>query len=164
MWILKHIHVADQPIIQDQLNTIKQLNEEHDGRLELVVVDSIKMIKEANTEAGQYDLCYAYHDTCHRLKNGGPHVLFIAHLNKAGEIKGSTSIQHYVDVVMLAVKGWIKGQFKIGCDDKNRYGETGKHCNYRHEGAMVLQQKEDGDEEIESLVELYHKASQRRAS
>lgn len=101
----------------------------------LTIIDSLHMIEEARSDAGKERVVAAYKSIMHDLDG---HVIFICQLNKSGQIKGSTMLEHLVDVVLLADVWQVKGQFAIKCDEKNRFGSTGRLVTFRHTDTGIL--------------------------
>ena len=144
-WFINYIEQAGLPkevlnyvCVSDETDLDKQVQIMKDFQPDFVIIDSLKIIPQAKTESGQYELCMLYATRAAEMGiEKAPHMLFIAHMNKSGEIKGSTAIQHFVDVIFYITKHWVPGEFKVACPDKNRYGETGISKRFRHRGAMV---------------------------
>jgi len=101
----------------------------------LVIVDSLHMIEEARTDAGKERVIASYKAV---LNDIGAHVVFIAQLNKAGQIKGTTALEHLVDVVLLAARWQTNGQFVIKCEDKNRFGPAGRQVTFKHTNEGIV--------------------------
>lgn len=101
----------------------------------LTIIDSLHMIEEARTDSGKERVVAAYKAIMHDLDG---HVIFICQLNKSGQIKGTTALEHLVDVVLLADVWQVKGQFAIKCDEKNRFGPTGRLVTFRHTNEGIL--------------------------
>ena len=131
------------PIIKDNCNfgfsLARRINEQiglvkHE-KPTLVIVDSLHMIEEARTDGGKERVVGYYKSVMHEL---GAHVVFIAQLNKAGQIKGTTALEHLVDVVLLADQWQTRGQFVVKCDEKNRFGPAGRQVTFKHMDTGVV--------------------------
>lgn len=95
---------------------------------DLVIVDSIQMLEEANSKAGLERCISAYKCAAY---DHGFHVLFIGQLNKKGQASGSEIFRHLVDATFMAVKDKASGGFKV-FSTKNRWGVSGLECLFRH--------------------------------
>jgi predicted ATP-dependent serine protease len=103
----------------------------------LVVVDSITMIDEF--EDGRNDkkvrhLVERYREVANAT---GAHILFLSHVTKSGDAKGSTVLPHLVDSVFYAhrEKGYDGFVLETG---KHRYGQSKRKCYWRYENQMPV--------------------------
>jgi len=116
--------VSDQVHLDDQISTIKAL------RPDLVVVDSLNMIREARTASGMRTILTEYKRVA-RLTQC--HVIFIGHLNKNGGVKGNNDLEYLVDIVVhIRKRAEGSNEFALSIPDKNRYGCTGREVWMMH--------------------------------
>jgi archaellum biogenesis ATPase FlaH len=97
---------------------------------DVVIADSVQMILAAGG-------ILAVLTRLKMLKNdpaaGLPHVILISQLNKKGELKGNTLIEHLVDCCakVTRIEG-RQGQFRVAIERKNRGGITPRYASFRH--------------------------------
>jgi len=104
---------------------------------EVVIVDSLQMILAIGG-------ILAVISRFKLLKNdpdaGCPHFILISQLNKKGELKGSTILEHLVDCSIKAIKiEGRQGQFLLECPRKNRGGPTPVSATFRHTEAGTVE-------------------------
>lgn len=125
----KHFWVSDQVHLADQLNSIKAM------RPDLVIVDSINMIREARSASGLREILDSYRRVA-RLVNC--HVILVGHLNKSGKVKGNNDLEYLVDiVVVIQKKDEGSAEFTLKIPNKNRYGVTGRCVEMMHTETSV---------------------------
>lgn len=118
-------------------------------RPQLVILDSIQEVAEARTSAGMAHCLTAYKAITSDL---GISMLILSHMNGKGEVKGSTFLQHKVDIILKGEKGDTEGSFKVYCDG-TRYGTSGEEAYFFHTATDVvasssdLMEKRDDDNE-----------------
>lgn len=102
---------------------------------DLVVIDSLNMILEAKSHKGMIRVLAAMRSVA---RETNCHIIMIAHLNKAGEIKGSRDLPYLVDVTLYAnpIEG-RRGFFEVACPNKNRYGPTPVASLFQHMNGTV---------------------------
>lgn len=104
---------------------------------DLVVVDSVNMLKEWRNGSGAGDIVDGYEgQTGFRsaAEQTGAHVVFLCHMTSTGTTKGGTALPHMVDVEMFLRKlsTSIKTKFFVMATDKNRYNEGGLEIVWAH--------------------------------
>lgn len=105
-------------------------------KAEVIIVDSLQMIKAAGG-------IMAILTRLKMLKSdpaaGMPHIILISQLNKKGELKGKTDLEHMVDFSATVTKlEGREGQFRLECPRKNRGGPTPRYGTFKHyEGTVV---------------------------
>lgn len=119
-------------------------------RPQLVVLDSIQEVAEARTSAGMGHCLMSYKAITSDL---GISMLILSHMNGKGEVKGSTYLQHKVDIILKGKKGDVDGSFVVYCDG-TRYGVSGEEAHFFHTAKGVvsckadLQAEQEEDEQI----------------
>jgi len=117
-------YISEERDLNAQVQIIDHVNPD------LVIVDSVNRIKQYNSSQRSIDLI---EQTYRReIERSDSHVIFIGHLNAQGGVKGGTYLPHMVDIV-FAVRKWMANFIEVACDDKNRYGQTGKSTKWAHE-------------------------------
>jgi predicted ATP-dependent serine protease len=99
-------------------------------RPRLVIVDSLQDTKQAKFPSGLQMILGDYKSLASSM---GTSFWIISHVNSKGTLKGGTYAGHKVDIEMIARRNkYDKSEFLIACDEKNRYGATGKRAVFRH--------------------------------
>jgi hypothetical protein len=121
----QHFWVSDQVHLSDQIAAVKA------HRPDLVIVDSLQMIREAKSVSGLRTIIQEYKMVA-RLTNA--HIVFIGHLNKGGTVKGNNDLEYLVDIVVtLRKKEEGSSQFLVQIPNKNRYGISGRCIGMMHD-------------------------------
>ncbi len=118
----------------DDLRQHEQLITEHRPRL--VIIDSIQDTRQARFSSGISIILSRYKALGSFL---GTSFWLISHVNQKGTLKGGTYIGHKVDIEMIARRNkYDPAEFIIACDEKNRYGSTGKRAVFRHRDEGIV--------------------------
>lgn len=138
------IHLSDSFRLTEHMAAITEL------KPKLVIIDSIQEVAEAKTSAGMAHCLSSY--KCIASERGIS-MLILSHLNGKGEVKGSTYLQHKVDIILKGEKGDTEGSFKVYCDG-TRYGISGEDVYFFHTATDVvatssdlMERRDDGDDE-----------------
>lgn len=112
-------------------------------RPKLVIVDSIQDTRQARFSAGIRHILMTYKAIAESM---GISFWLISHVNTKGKLKGGTYTGHKVDIEMLAIRSKEDpSEFLISCDEKNRYGSTGRRALFRHEKEGIVYLPTVGD-------------------
>jgi len=138
LWSNKHkIHLSSS----DNLTQHESLINERRPRL--VIVDSIQDTRQARFSSGITTILSTYKAMATSL---GTAFWLISHVNSKGTLKGGTYAGHKVDIEMIARRNKTDpAEFIIACDEKNRYGATGKRSVFRHTDRGILSIPHVGD-------------------
>jgi predicted ATP-dependent serine protease len=137
-WTNKHNILLSS---SDNLTQHESLINEHRPRL--VIVDSIQDTRQARFSSGITTILTTYKAMATSL---GTSFWLISHVNGKGKIKGGTYPGHKVDIEMIAHRNkFDPAEFIIACDEKNRYGATGKRAVFRHMAEGIISVAEVGD-------------------
>jgi len=135
LWSSKHkIKLSSS----DNLNQQAALVYTHKPRL--VIIDSIQDTRQAKFSQGIRNMMITYKAIASEL-----HCSFwlISHVNTEGKLKGGTYVGHKVDIELVASRLMNPSEFCVNCDEKNRYGATGKKAIFAHtaEGIVAVEQQ-----------------------
>jgi len=138
LWTKNHkILISDS----DDLNQHEQLV--HDHRPRLVIIDSVQDTRQARFSSGIPMILSRYKAWATSL---GTAFWLISHVNQKGTLKGGSYIGHKVDIEMIARRNkFDPAEFIIACDEKNRYGATGKRAVFRHISDGIISVPHVGD-------------------
>lgn len=138
LWTKNHkILISDS----DDLNQHEQLIYEHRPRL--VIIDSVQDTRQARFSSGIPLILSRYKATATSL---GTAFWLISHVNQKGTLKGGSYIGHKVDIEMIARRNkFDPSEFIIACDEKNRYGPSGKRAVFRHMNDGIVSVPNLGD-------------------
>jgi DNA repair protein RadA/Sms len=99
-------------------------------RPRLVIVDSLQDTLQAKFPSGIQTILSDYKAIAESM---GTSFWIISHVNSKGTLKGGTYAGHKVDIEIIARRNKTDPkEFVIGCDEKNRYGATGKRAVFIH--------------------------------
>jgi len=110
---------------------------------DLVVIDSLNMVANIRSPDDIKNAMTIWKDATQATQS---HLILIAHMNKKGEIKGSTDIPHLADITCLLTKldppkNYLmmkdKGFFVLSVN-KNRYGAGGSRVCFQHTEERVV--------------------------
>ncbi len=108
-----------------------------------MIVDSIQDTRQARFSSGITTILSTYKAMATSL---GTAFWLISHVNSKGTLKGGTYAGHKVDIEMIARRNKTDpAEFIIACDEKNRYGATGKRAVFRHTDKGILSIPNVGD-------------------
>lgn len=143
--------VSNYSSLLEQIQVIKSV------KPDLVIVDSMNMIDGFDKIGNVKEILNLYRET---VREVGCHVIFIGHLNKMGETKGSNDSEYLADIIAKLEKhkrnktgGEIKGCFYVRID-KNRYGRTGGWVAFIHKdiGIEYVTSSVDNNNPVEKQV------------
>jgi len=107
-------------------------------RPDIVVVDSVNMIKEFKTGTATIieNIIDEFKDICKEVRS---HIILLGQLNQNGSVKGSSALPHLVDIAMDIKKDSLDGHFSIRTGIKHRYGRIGNAytTGWRHTDSSV---------------------------
>lgn len=98
-------------------------------RPKLVIIDSIQDTRQAKFSAGIRNMMITYKAIASELNCA---FWLISHVNTQGKLKGGTYVGHKVDIELVASRLENPSQFVVNCNEKNRYGSTGKMAFFCH--------------------------------
>lgn len=125
----------------DDLRQHEQLITDHRPRL--VIIDSVQDTRQARFSSGIPMILGRYKSLATSI---GTSFWLISHVNQKGTLKGGTYIGHKVDIEMIARRNkFDPAEFVIACDEKNRYGATGKRAVFRHMAEGIVSIPNVGD-------------------
>lgn len=119
---------------------------------DLVIIDSLNMV--ANIRSPE-DIKHAMQKWKDATQKAQCHTILIAHMNKAGEIKGTTDIPHLADMTCFIRKLDVpkdmkkyrevieKSGYFIVETGKNRYGPSGSKICFQHQENGVIYKASD---------------------
>lgn len=138
LWTKNHkILISDS----DDLSQHEQLISDHRPRL--VIIDSIQDTRQARFSSGIQTILTRYKSLA---SSTGTAFWLISHVNQKGTLKGGSYIGHKVDIEMIARRNKSDpAEFVIACDEKNRYGATGKRAVFRHRAEGIVSVADVGD-------------------
>jgi len=126
---------SEDMFVYGDLSLGAQIDRMYEVMPKLVIVDSYQMIAETSNQRGAQRVIDRMAEVGAEI---GCAVIFISHLNAAGEIKGGTNIPHMVDIVMTAKKMVNPQEFMISCPKKNRFGPTGRSAMFAHGESKII--------------------------
>lgn len=125
------LYVADKRSISDIVNLMYAV------KPRWMFMDSKDKILEATNQAGWLRCQSALRKASQDL---GCTTFLISHLNSDGTVKGGTTPQHDVDVVLIARRmKECSSMFVVSCPEKNRSGQTGedRKSSFMHIGRRI---------------------------
>lgn len=140
-WIEKTVHDESNFLISTQGNLISQIESINKYRPDIVIVDSVNMIKGFKNPTELRHIMDVYRKT---TNDCGCHVLFISHLNKAGELKGNNDLGYLGDIICTLEPLSSKlsknelnnitdfDKYFILTIGKNRHGSSGGIVEFKH--------------------------------
>ncbi len=166
----KNFWVSNATKLEDQLKLIEKYSPQ------LVIVDSINSMDEYRDGMGAKLIIEGEGEkrgyrSILNSSNWNCHVVFLAQMNKNGQVKGRTELPHYVDIEFLAHNdnNHYDDIRKLACMErsgyfivevgKNRYGESGTWTMWEHtnEGVSLLSSWNErvavSSEEMDEIIE-----------
>jgi len=136
-WAPKDMHEDNFYVVSDCDNVDEQIKIIDNNYPDLVVIDSLNMMVGINNIDDLKTSISKWRDVAQEVDC---HIILISHMNKKGEVKGSTDISHLVDIVctlkkLVPPKDLSKydmtGYFYLQIG-KNRYGPSGGVACFKH--------------------------------
>lgn len=130
-------------LISSSNNLRQQIALVNKHRPRLVIVDSLQDTLQAKFSSGIQTILGDYKSLASSM---GTSFWIISHVNSKGTLKGGTYAGHKVDIEMIARRNkFDPSEFLISCDEKNRYGSTGKRAVFRHMTEGIVSVPNVGD-------------------
>lgn len=104
----------------------------------LYVQDSLQTIIETESTRGLKEVLATFKQIATEESAGKCHIICISHLNKKGELKGTSDIGHIVDAVFALNKSDTRKGVISFASQKNRGGEVPRSAQYQHMSDKIV--------------------------